>query len=93
MAKRFYITKTAHKYDGTIHYKPECYKRFNTMEEAQKRAEELNIERSKEKYIELYMGWVNDNSKENEWADLEWYEEIKKGAFYYTFEAKESKSK
>lgn len=90
MTKKFFVTITGRKYDGSVHYTPKCYKRFSTMEEAEAYAARLNVEHSKEKQDEMYRVWVAD--PETPWATEEWYKRHKeKEAFYWTYEAKETK--
>jgi len=60
------------------------------MEEAQARAAELNKSESREAREEMYKRWVADGD-----FDAAWLEQKKDSRypFYYTYEAKESKSK
>ena len=89
--KKFFITQTSRCYDGSVRYTPKCYKRFETMEEAEAAAAKLNEQSSKERSEAIYKSWVAD--PECEWATEEWYEKKINGRdpFYHTYEAKESK--
>ena len=88
--KKFFITETGRKYDGSIKYTPKCYKRFSTMEEAEAYAEKMNKANSKENREKMYRSWVEDPTME--WFTEEAYKcMIERDAFYFTYEAKESK--
>lgn len=88
--KKFFITETTRKYDGSVKYTPKCYKRFSTREEAEIYAERLNKQNSKEACEAMYRSWVADPA--DAWATESWYEHMKKTeAFYRTYEVKESK--
>lgn len=91
--KRFFITRTAYTYNGKKRY-AECYARFETMEQAQARAAELNKSDTKEEREEHWKRVVAEGKYEN--LTAEWLERMKQSdreSFYYTYEAKESKSK
>jgi len=90
--KKFFITQTARCYDDSVCYRPKCYKRYATREEAEAMAEQLNQANSKERRELMYKSWVAD--PEETWATEEWYEhKMKSGreSFYCTYEVKESK--
>ena len=87
--KKFYITRTVRKYDGTPYYTPSCYQRFETWEEAAEKAARLNREDSREAREAIYRKWVADPSEPR--FDEAWFERMKNQTFYYTYEAKASK--
>ena len=88
--KKFYVTQTGRKYDGSVKYTAKCFKRFSTMEEAEACAKQMNDFNSKEKREDMYRKWIADPA--NAWATEEWYETFKQyEMFYCTYEAKETK--
>lgn len=87
--KKFFITRTSRKYDGTAYYRPTCWARYSTREEAEAEADSLNRECSKESREAIYRSWVADPSEPQ--FDEAWFERKKNELFYSTFEVKESK--
>lgn len=87
--KRFYVTETVRSYDGRVWQAPRCYKRFDTMAEAERFAKALSAEHGLAAQDALYLEWLADPAEE--WATEAWLKGKRAaGAYYRTYEAKAS---